>query len=1171
MKRIDEKVKDLVEVRSHASLIDFEVDPLQTLVGYHFTDVTADMMAKWVGAVARVSSGNGASLALAGFRGVGKSHFLAAFGAFLSRPEFRSRVSEPHVSSAAAGLLRKSYAVAVLRRGTRPTLIAELKDAVAPVIGCDPSSLSDSLDEIMSAAASSAGECPLVLLIDTALERSVRVARDDGALLSEIGEISKAKGIFIGIALDDDIAGADGMNSAISRSFLIDYLDQEHLYRIVDNHIFPKNGRMQSVLHDIYDYYRTTVPGFRWSEERFRSLYPLHPAIMEIAPFVRLYMHEFALLGFASEAGSRILGRPANSLIAPDEVFDKVEKGLRKVETLQDAFAAFDKVNETVVARTPVMKRLQAKLILKGLFLFSLDDAGATASEIGASMLIFDEADPRSAVVNVESILAAFADAAPEQIRVQTEEGVDRRYAFRIDGKDDLKSALQAAAEKLPADVTFAVLKRQLEERFTDCDFQGSEHGSTANCGMIWRGGLRKGSVIWSLAEQPELKDAINLGVDWTAVVESSVQAAQRPATIGTLPAVSWCPAPLLADEELALKRYHVLMSDAQVRNDFQDHLSASIQSNAVIVEKITQRVMLDAGILSIEGFEYNFTEEARSAQSLAQVFTVMIESLFEGRFPMHPYFPQVIGMKEVSDLVADLFGNARPNLEETQRLASNLAQPLGIVAKPEAEFIPADGEELAKLPLVVEVLALLNSKGAEVSSLESVFSKLGSAPFGLVREASYLLLAAMVSARMLEFVTSNGDRINHRSLDLKLIWGDIVGIASPGEAGYSTERLATWAALITGNKSTVSLKTQSERESVTESLRVWQARWQERKIAAQFDDLNDELLNTRIWRLAKTATKAFVTVSDSVTAVLDKNIVLEDALQRIADAFSDSNAEFEKFSVELYIVEEFISKAKLVKEISDWVPLCEITGDEHIDQLRLELDDAVMNRTVPDARSNMDLRNSWDRFRTAYSGHFIERHDALLGMPLLKDKLNDIIKTDLWWEFENMSAISAFDPSFRAKATEMVQQIRSFDCRYDPKKLLESVPLCGCPYTLGQDDEIETLPNKLWRTANEGLRSFHNTIQDRAAELCEVLDQMASFELDGDDGGHISGLAAHIGSNKEMKRLSEPELRLLARAFDQLVFRIPKRPKSEYAALDVPNFEEASQEFDELLQAMPN
>src|SRR5207302_885213 len=162
-------------------------------------------------------------------------------------------------------------------------------------------------------------------------------------------------GIFVGIALDDDIAGADGLNSSIASSFAIDYLDQEHLYKIVNAHIFAKHEQMRAVLHDIYLSYRESLPGFRWREHRISSLYPLHPAILEIAPFVRLYLQDFALLGFAAEAGVKILGRPANSLIGLDEVFDSIETRLRSVGELREALIAYDSLDREVVAKAPVM------------------------------------------------------------------------------------------------------------------------------------------------------------------------------------------------------------------------------------------------------------------------------------------------------------------------------------------------------------------------------------------------------------------------------------------------------------------------------------------------------------------------------------------------------------------------------------------------------------------------------------------------------------------------------------------------------------------------------------------------------------------------------------------------------------------------------------------------
>src|SRR5205807_1806353 len=83
-------------------------------------------------------------------------------------------------------------------------------------------------------------------------------------------------------------------------------------------------------LHEMYVTLRTLVPGFNWSEQRFASIYPMHPLIAEVASAVRLYVPTFAFLPFASAAGAHAVSRPALSLVVLDEVFDRTERALRR-------------------------------------------------------------------------------------------------------------------------------------------------------------------------------------------------------------------------------------------------------------------------------------------------------------------------------------------------------------------------------------------------------------------------------------------------------------------------------------------------------------------------------------------------------------------------------------------------------------------------------------------------------------------------------------------------------------------------------------------------------------------------------------------------------------------------------------------------------------------------
>ena len=205
------------------------------------------------------------------------------------------------------------------------------------------------------------------------------------------------------------------INSAIAASFTIDYLDQEHLYKIVDTHIFPKGNQMQPVLHEIYGRLRG-ASGFRWSEQRFSSLYPLHPIVLEITPLMQLYVHDFALLGFASDSGAKILGRPSNSLIAPDEVFDNVEH--QRDRTSQENVAAYDSLNSSVVASIPVMQRLPAKMILKGRCCFFRSTAtGQPRPNWLLPSSYSTKTILRGRSNHVREILDSFAVALPDEIQ----------------------------------------------------------------------------------------------------------------------------------------------------------------------------------------------------------------------------------------------------------------------------------------------------------------------------------------------------------------------------------------------------------------------------------------------------------------------------------------------------------------------------------------------------------------------------------------------------------------------------------------------------------------------------------------------------------------------------------------------------------------------------------
>ena len=1138
MKRVEEKVKDIVEVRPFVSLYDFTADPALTLTGYQFTDITSDLMGKWLDAVASVSKGHGRAVALAGFRGVGKSHFLAALAAIASRPEIRSLITDQHVAARSERLTRIPNPVAFVRRGSQETLLEELRYALAEQIGLGPQELSDSFSDMLLKASEKAGEMSLVLLIDTALGRDSRVSRDDGVMLSEIAEAAKSLGIFVGLALDDDIAGADGANSSISGSFSIDYLDQEHLYKVVDSYIFAKKDQALPLLHEIYKHYSSVLPGFRWSEQRFTSLYPLHPATLEIAPLIRLYLQDFAMLGFASEAGMRILGRPANSLIGLDEIFDAVDKKMRNVSELLTAFAAFDKLDRDVVSKTPVHLRLPAKLILKGLFMLSLDGQGSTAANVAASMLIVNENETGPPSVDVPQLLESFAAASTDSITKHGGEGADPTYRFNLAIKEELDGSWEKAAAAVPPDAARTILLRHLSERFSELGNAGEFGSAPTHCTVEWRGAARHGEIWWDFGSARGSAPAPASGcdlIDWSIFVNyRDEEKLASDSESGEHPTVEWRLGKLRDDETETIRRLYALQTDLALREEFGERISAATQSQALAVDKICKRVLMSDAILTYGGAEFRFSEAAAAAHNLSHLFTLMLGPIFESAYPSHPEFPPTLGVKETAKLTGQFFGGGDPRDVDIQRLAQSYAMPLGLVELHDGELLPLAADALLEVPLIRSILDGVKNNAEAVITIEDLSSRMLAAPFGLARDARHLVLAALVAQRQFEFVTFTGNRINHRSLDLQIIWDDIAGIAQPFSEVYSGERLREWAVLITGLTGIKSLDRSDNRLAIIGAMTDWLTVWKAERVLEKFDALPDESLNSSIWRIAANLQKTFGAMADCIDALVQNITPLDQCIHNIADLFSDSELEFEKKKSDLYVLRDFTIGAAKRDEIITYLSLCETTADNEVEQLRqrlLELTGAgYFAATAP---SRVELDGLWDAFKGKFSSHYVEKHNSVMNSAVASEKLDEVLKSDRWTAFESFSDLDWFNPEFGLEATTVIRSVRQTNCKAPVADLLLTRPFCRCRFSLAHFERRQDHSKRLEMIVDQALSNFRLRLIENTKEIAETITAV-SKDKNSQAAGSLKKWLSDSKDPDGFSNLTSPEIRLLRTAIER-------------------------------------
>jgi hypothetical protein len=458
------------------------------------------------------------------------------------------------------------------------------------------------------------------------------------------------------------------------------------------------------------------------------------------------------------------------------------------------------------------------------------------------------------------------------------------------------------------------------------------------------------------------------------------------------------------------------------------------------------------------------------------------------------------------------------------------------LVTKRGNAFALETEENLLKLPLAQEILSLVKNSNEETVSLRKVYRHLKRVPIGLVREAQHLILTALVANRQIEFVTTKGDRINRRSLDLKIIWDDIEGIALPSAVSYPTERLTQWAKVLTGVENISSVNLPEDCEVVKNGLRNWLLDWQKARLLERFGELPDEILNTKIWRLSVLTEKTFGSVATTVTSVLDDSINLEEGLHRIADAFSDSEDEYFTRTKDLIVLEDFISGTKRREEIRTYLAVCEKTDDENIEELRDKLFEILEETTIkPSQLMNREMENVWQDFHTRFSEHFATNHDIVMKSHLLQEKFDEIMQSNEWWEFENLSRLPIFSQVYWREAQHICQQFRELDCRFSVREMLQTHPFCACSFNLAKISEWENLPQTLQITIDKARKSYRKILLTLKDTLIQLIAHFGNRPMDAEYSTAAKRMIEMFRQGNAIPTLNNAELIILQKAFENL------------------------------------
>jgi hypothetical protein len=180
-------------------------------------------------------------------------------------------------------------------------------------------------------------------------------------------------------------------------------------------------------------------------------------------------------------------------------------------------------------------------------------------------------------------------------------------------------------------------------------------------------------------------------------------------------------------------------------------------------------------------------------------------------------------------------------------------------------------------------------------------------------------------------------------------------------------------------------------------------------------------------------------------------------------------------------------------------------------------------------------MENLWQTFHARFAEHFALKHDLIMKSHHLQAQFDEILQSDEWWEFENLSRLAVFGQTHRREAQKIRRQFRELDCRFDVRAMLKTHPFCACSFNLAKIEEWEKLPATLRETINRGRASYLNALRTLAETLVPRIKIFSAENNEIEFTEASAHLVEILGNRKEVQFLSNNELIILQKVFESL------------------------------------
>jgi hypothetical protein len=926
-----------------------------------------------------------------------------------------------------------------------------------------------------------------------------------------------------------------------------------NLREIIARRVLKKTPQQLQELTELHAELMRLLPGFSWSHDDIAECYPLHPLIFECSAALRAAARSFSLPSFITASVPRVLSRPALSLITPDEVFDRYEYEFRKNEDLAPTMRLYDQIVTQAIAKLPVTDRLWAKLVLKTLFLYSLNGQSANSYQIAQAQILTEESNPATGYERVTAILDHFATLCPEAFLTQG--GKHCSYilasANQTPNANLERQILRAAREITSDDPRLAeLLLTQGLATFQDLQpilaFSSAQPLPPYFAQAIqWRGSQRLIDVCFNAEVVTESQWRLLIAPLSKLTVENPAENKEAEDSAGIENqgddfTLTWKPAAVVRQQTLTpLKKLLALQAMIEARTASgmmpSDDLIALQEKLSLEVRALFVELYLQQGTLSDaqQSFPVAAAEMERE-QSFQAFLTNAFDDFFSQHFSSHPDFPQVLTLEQADVLLAQFFIDSEEQRQtsDIQELAEQFALPLGLASntrssEPVTALYQPDvfSEAVEQRPFVQAVLGFIDQHAEETGlahvPLILVERLLSDTPYGLQRAAQYLLFGALIATDLIELVDeSQGHTLTKENLGSGFDLSAFMAVRRMTAISYPSSVLVEWARVLTGRVDLPAPNSSEEDKKIREALRHWLTTWQQEQLHARFEQLPMDMLTLSAWRALNTSKIRFSRISVLVEATIEGKMETKTALSRIADIFGLDRSSLIQMQTDMLELCGFLDWMPIFTQLRNYLLVVEPTSDPNIEELRTELAAHIQDsRTLLNAELRQELELKFLEFRKLYSEFYAAVHEAEVGPSANRQLIAAFCASPEWLKFCLLMELKLEGGAFDRDAQALLRLAQETRCDLPVLELLQHQPHCCCAFRLHRQIHLSSLMDALKSIVSAASTFYSLAIWRQRSELRAQVQEISdpAFQRELEDfltacgNGDLSDLNADI------------------------------------------------------------